>query len=626
MLKSCVGMYRLSPLFTGASILPVFPLHLLRSWLIVACLLLAGGPALAAAGALDLSSRLAILEDPGGRASLDEVIELDRSVGFQPYRGSGVPNFGYSHSAWWLRIDLPELPAESRRWLLEVAFPTLDDVRLYRLAPGGRREYRSGDQLPFAERPLVHRHFVFPLELSPDGGTRLYLRVESQGTLTIPLRLWQADDFARADQTGYAAHALYYGMLIGLGLYNLLIWARLRENVYLAYVAFVAAMAVGQLALSGFGYQFVWPEWRGWQAISLSSGFAATGLFGAWFTRLFLDTARRQPQLDRWLRLSVAAFALVALMPLVLPYQWAAQATSVIGLLFSVLAVFCGVSSLRQGNPAARFFLIAWLVLLFGVALMALRNLALVPTNFVTANGIQFGSALEMLLLSFALAERISLLRLEKESATARALESERARVQLLEESERLLESRVDERTRELAETNRRLQTSQQRLHDMAHHDALTGLANRTLLFDRVEQAILRAQRSDGGFALVVIDLDGFKAVNDTYGHQAGDALLVVLADRLEHSVRASDTVARLGGDEFVVVLEGRAERDQYRKLAEKLRQVLVEPVMLDDDTSTRVGASIGLSLYPADGASASQLLSVADFAMYANKRSAEER
>lgn len=198
--------------------------------------------------------------------------------------------------------------------------------------------------------------------------------------------------------------------------------------------------------------------------------------------------------------------------------------------------------------------------------------------------------------------------------------------MQLLEESERLLESRVDERTRELAETNRRLQTSQQRLHDMAHHDALTGLANRTLLFDRVEQAILRAQRSDGGFALVVIDLDGFKAVNDTYGHQAGDALLVVLADRLEHSVRASDTVARLGGDEFVVVLEGRAERDQYRKLAEKLRQVLVEPVMLDDDTSTRVGASIGLSLYPADGASASQLLSVADFAMYANKRSAEER
>lgn len=570
------------------------------------------------AALVDLSQAVEVYEDRSGSASLDDVMATDR---FRAYIGSGAPNFGYSNSAWWLRVTLQApstLPVER---LLEVAFPTLDQVDLYRLGPAGRVHVETGDRLPFAARPLIHRHFVFPLQLAAGETTTLYLRIASEGTLTAPLRLWSPEAFHLADQTSYAAHALYYGMLIGLGLYNLLIWARLREPVYLAYVAFVAAMAVGQLALSGFGYQFVWPDWSAWQSISLSSGFAATGLFGAWFTRLFLATASRHPRLDRWLSLSSAAFALVALAPLVLPYQWAALATSGIGFAFAVLAVFCGISSLRQGNPAARFFLIAWLVLLIGVALMGLRNMAVLPTNFVTANGIQFGSALEMLLLSFALAERISLLLKEKATATARALDSERARVHWLEESERLLESRVAARTHELAEANRQLQASEARLIELAHHDGLTGLANRVLLFDRIDQAIRRAQRNNGRFAVVVIDLDGFKAVNDTYGHQVGDQLLVELARRLEGQVRASDTVARLGGDEFVVLLEGGCEREQYQVLVEKLRRVLGVPVGLADGVTVTIGGSIGLAVFPADGSRASQLLSVADHAMYVDKR-----
>ncbi len=594
--------------------------------LLVCCCLAAHagpGPAVVTVGAepvLSLAREFEVFEDASGGLELADVERLAESGAFRPYAGTGSINFGYSHAAWWLRVRLRALPEAAGSRLLEVAFPTLDRVDLFWRSGQSSGRMASGDGEVFAARPLVHRHFVFPLELKADVDTVLYLRVQSEGTLTVPLRLWQPAVMHAADQSAYAAHALYYGMLIGLGLYNLLLWLRLREAVYLAYVAFVLAMASGQLALSGFGYQFIWPDAIGWQSLSLNCGFAATGLFGAWFTRYFLGTPQQHPRLDRLLHWFSWAFALTALGPLFGAYYLFAQATSLVGFCFSVVAVGSGIYSLRQGNPSARFFLVAWVALLIGVALMALRNAALVPTTFVTANGIQFGSAIEMLLLSFALAERIQLLRAEKEEAALRALQSEYARVHALEESERLLEARVMERTHELAEANRHLQESEARLQVMAQHDPLTGLPNRSLLFDRLELAILRGQRNNASFAVMLIDLDGFKEVNDTLGHGAGDELLIEISDRLLAGIRASDTVARLGGDEFVIVLED-AEHDEYfAKVAEKVLQLIARPVTLSVGSAS-VGASIGLARYPADGEAPSQLLSAADDAMYRAKR-----
>lgn len=605
----------------------VFPAPLRRVFaliLLCCCLGVYAEPApLVSVGAepmLPLAREFEVFADGSGALELADVERLAERGAFQPYTGVGAVNFGYSHAAWWLRVRVRALPDAAGPRLLEVAFPTLDRVDLFWRSGSASGHLRSGDLDLFATRPTVHRHFVFPLELRADSDTELYLRVQSEGTLTIPVRLWQPAALHVADQSAYAAHALYYGMLIGLGLYNLLLWLRLREAVYLAYVAFVLAMACGQLALSGFGYQFIWPDAVAWQSLSLNCGFAATGLFGAWFSRYFLGTPQQHPRLDRVLNWFSWAFALTALGPLFGAYYIFAQATSLVGFCFAVVAVASGIYSLRRGNPSARFFLVAWVALLIGVALMALRNAALVPTTFVTANGIQFGSAIEMLLLSFALAERIQLLRVEKEEAAVRALQAEHARVQSLEESERMLEARVYERTEELAEANRHLQESEARLQVMAQHDPLTGLPNRSLMFDRLEHAVLRGQRNGASFAVMLIDLDGFKEVNDTYGHVAGDELLIEISDRLRAGVRASDTVARLGGDEFVVVLED-AEHDEYfSTVAEKVLQLIAKPVTLSVGT-TGVGASIGLARFPFDGEAPSLLLSAADEAMYRAKR-----
>jgi len=158
-------------------------------------------------------------------------------------------------------------------------------------------------------------------------------------------------------------------------------------------------------------------------------------------------------------------------------------------------------------------------------------------------------------------------------------------------------------------------------LEHEVNHDPLTGLANRNLLWDRLEQALHLAQRHKSLVATVLIDLDNFKAINDTYGHEAGDVVLKVVARRLQASVRDSDTVARMSGDEFVLVLANQPSLRFTLRMVERLRQSFMIPVAFNN-RDIPVGASVGVSLYPHDGASAAELVRAADLAMYHGKGS----
>jgi diguanylate cyclase (GGDEF)-like protein/PAS domain S-box-containing protein len=162
---------------------------------------------------------------------------------------------------------------------------------------------------------------------------------------------------------------------------------------------------------------------------------------------------------------------------------------------------------------------------------------------------------------------------------------------------------------------------SQQRMEHLAHHDALTGLPNRLMLLARLEHAVAKARRDQGQVAVLFLDLDRFKQVNDTLGHPAGDALLIAVAKRLRERLRDSDTLARLGGDEFVIVLEQPIERNQVAGLARALIARLSEPFDLPGGQVARIGASIGISLFPADGTAPDALMKHADAALYESKQ-----
>jgi diguanylate cyclase (GGDEF)-like protein len=160
---------------------------------------------------------------------------------------------------------------------------------------------------------------------------------------------------------------------------------------------------------------------------------------------------------------------------------------------------------------------------------------------------------------------------------------------------------------------------AQQKLYQLANYDSLTALPNRNLFRDRLQQALSRARRHSSGLALYFLDLDGFKTVNDSAGHEAGDKLLKQVADRLLRAVREQDTVARLSGDEFVVLLEDTGTREDAQRVMRQLHESFVEPFAIGD-FQFMVTASIGLALYPVDGTDPEQLLRSADQRMYAFK------
>ena len=163
----------------------------------------------------------------------------------------------------------------------------------------------------------------------------------------------------------------------------------------------------------------------------------------------------------------------------------------------------------------------------------------------------------------------------------------------------------------------------EERIHNMAHFDNVTGLPNRNLLSDRLDEAAKRAQRTEHQLALMYIDLNKFKPINDEIGHDAGDKALKTVAERMKESVRESDTVARVGGDEFVILLENIASEEVVRQIADKVLAHIKEPISFSTGPRS-IGAAVGIAIFPQHGDDPYSLMKSADQAMYAAKETGE--
>lgn len=253
-------------------------------------------------------------------------------------------------------------------------------------------------------------------------------------------------------------------------------------------------------------------------------------------------------------------------------------------------------------------------VLLVGVSVFAgvERVLAEPPIAAMLA-----GCLMLLLGILFVTTLRLRAMRIQCERVLRLAGESEMNISTLVQIQDKHLKDYVVQLFENLQHEVDELRAREQLLRVQAYHDGLTGLANRLLLADRFNVAVVRAKRNSKCFALLMIDLNDFKSVNDLYGHAAGDAVLIATARRLACSVRASDTVARLGGDEFVLIIESLEEQQEIAKLGEKLFDSLSAPIPLDTAVLESVSASIGVAVYPDDGLSLNEMLAVADQAMY---------
>jgi len=201
-----------------------------------------------------------------------------------------------------------------------------------------------------------------------------------------------------------------------------------------------------------------------------------------------------------------------------------------------------------------------------------------------------------------------------------RDISEHRRAVMTLHQTNKELEERVEYRTRELSEEVGRRREAEENLRYLATHDSLTGLPNRVRLIEKLSVEKDQAMREMSSFAVMFIDLDGFKAINDGLGHEAGDKLLRQVSQRMVSSIRKNDIAARIGGDEFVVALLDLNDKSVIEKLARKILYAIGEPFDLGEGNEAHIGGSIGVAIYPGDGETIEALLKKADQAMYAVK------
>ena len=497
---------------------------------------------------LSLTAFVALLEDPERSLTLADVQAPAQAARFKTnLPASSALTLGFTRSAYWLRLTLRNPGTTPREHMLVVDNPRISQIQAYLPdAQGTYQTITTGCDIP-ASRIYSNRNFVFPLTLPPASEQVLYLRMESSIGLLIPLQLWSAPAFHAHERDDYLVQAWYFGIASAMILFNLMLFFALRDRIYLFYVAFVTSTACTLAIKNGLAGELLWGGTVLDSNVAYYSGASLTVSALLLFMRRMLRIDQLMPRVDRLLLGLVAVFLLSPLAYAVaLPLL--ARGAILLYLASVVVILVVVVSCAFKRQRSAYFFLAAFALLMLGGATTPLRAMGIVPTNAFTVDGIQLGSALEMLLLAFALADRFNVMRREKAKVQAQLLHAQQQLVDSLKSSERELEQRVAERTDELQLLNNKLAA-------LSLTDSLTGIANRRHFDSVLRQEWQRAQRQNTPLALAMLDVDWFKRYNDHYGHPAGDLCLRQIAQTLAATVcRSSDLVARYGGEEFVFI------------------------------------------------------------------------
>lgn len=364
---------------------------------------------------LPLGRSLQVFEDPSGQASIADVRAQAAAGNFKPHDKATL-NAGYSRSAFWLKIDLhyrPTHPSAQRSWLLELAYPPLDHLDLY--LPDAVGDYRlvrqTGDALPFASREIRQNNYLFDLAFKPDQQRTVYLRLSSEGSIQAPVTLWSSTAYLEDQPVRLYVLGIIYGVLLGMLVYNLFIYLSVRDTSYLYYIFYIASFGLYQLSVNGAAVEYFWPDNPWWANAATPFFIGCAGLFGSQFARSFLQTKNHSRWLDRLLIALIVFGAVVIGLSLMTSYGLALRLATTLALTFTVVIFAAGILAWWRGLRVARYFIIAWSAFLIGGIVNTMMVLGLLPNVFLTMYASQIGSAIEVALLSLALADRINAMR-----------------------------------------------------------------------------------------------------------------------------------------------------------------------------------------------------------------------
>ena len=556
---------------------------LLLVWLLAAGL----GPALAAAP-LPLDDRhprvdawpaVAVLHETAEPWSLADV--LARRAEFRPPSGARG-SLGLLQHAVWLHLPLAVAPDSDGRWIFDINYAVLNRAEVHLVADGRPvQRFVLGNLQRVADRPFDTRSHAAPLDLPAGQTVELFVRVQTQGAMILPITLNKPSAFHAAA----IDEQMLQGVLTGLGLflllYSLAQWVSVREPMFLKYALLISGSLMFSMTQFGLGAHYLWTDnfWLERHMAGVSALVASTGMY--LFVEEVLVGPERRPVFSAVLRAGAVGLLAVAAAYMLgwVDVHLVSAVVGSLGLLPALMGLPGALRRARQGDRVGWYFLLAWAGYFVSTWIMVNLIKGRLPANGWTLHSFQIGATLDMLVFMRVMSLRLEAIHVAAQHA-AREHDS---------------------------------------LRSLAHTDALTGLPNRRGLAAQLEQRLPHA-RPDHLLALYMLDLDGFKQVNDAHGHDVGDELLVAVAGRLRSSLRAQDLVARLGGDEFVVAAAGLQGVGQAEALGRHLLQAFQAPFDVGG-VECRVGLTAGYVLAPLDGRDVRALMKAADSAMYAGKQ-----
>lgn len=534
---------------------------------------------------IDAWHAVTILYDPTHALGVQDVIE--RRASFAPAEAPHA-NLGVRRDAVWLRIVAKVPAGEPTRWILSLDYPSLDRIEVHVL-DGGRMSdpFVLGRAVPFSQRPWPSSTHAVPIDLEPGRDHEILLRVESDSSMVVPVEFSTPEAFHLQEAKTQVSQGIMGGVALCMLLYSLAQWTGWRDPVFLYYALTLAGITLFLFAYFGLGAQHLWGDNTSFGTRAAVAALLLGGVPGGFlFIDRALDVRAIRPGIARALRAGAISSGIIGagFVADLVGYRTAQLSATLLGQLPMMLAIPVAWLRARRGERVGIYMLIGWGIYGLGTLEMAGLVRGYLPSNYWTQHGLQFGALFEMLMWLGVLGIR----------------------------------------TDELRASMQRAHAERDALRAIAHTDPLTGLPNRRSLNEVLARAAAECAPTRI-VALYLLDLDGFKPVNDRFGHDAGDEMLVGVGRRLKALLRSSDTVARLGGDEFVVVATGLPGDAEARRLGQKLLNAFREPFAVGQQTCS-VGVTIGYALAPLDGFDPQSLLKRADAAMYVGKQSGRNR
>ncbi|PJZ70904.1 diguanylate cyclase [Leptospira perolatii] len=504
-----------------------------------------------------LSNEVYYLKDSAKNLSETELISGELDSQFKKNTRK-ILNFGYDPSVYWLRIAIEVDESLSEERYLEIESSHLDKVDLFWKDSSSREgEFRTGDQVPFKERPVADRYFVFPLPLEDKAKITIYIKVYTEGAVNLPISLLTKEKHEESSRIALLAHGIFFGALGVMAFYNLFLFFGVREKAFLYYVLLISSVILYVFFNSGYAFWYLFPNSPNFtnKAHIILVGITMTLVIV--FSAEYLQSVNYHKKLHLLLMAMIGLWAIFIVSALFIPLHFLMPVGAILPIGEILVLIAISIFRILQKDRRAQIFLIAWSLSLLGTFIYSLYLLGILDEQYFAFGSLKLGILSNVVLLSLGLVDRINTFRKEKEEAK--------------EQAEILLE--------------------------LSLMDPLTGVANRRFFDQELDREWNRSVRTDRPLSMLMIDVDYFKAYNDTYGHPKGDEVLGKVAHSLQECLnRSSDMISRYGGEEFGVILPDTPVEGAIVVALNMLQTVEDMHLAHEKSPFSRVTVSIGVS------------------------------